>query len=663
MDGNRLLAGLDSEQRRAVVDPGQPLCILAGAGSGKTRVITRRIAHRSWEGTADPRHVLALTFTRKAAAEMGARLASLGLRDRPTVGTFHATAWAQVRTWWRDRGRPVPALLDRKGRLLSALPGRGRLTALQLATEIEWARARQITPDGYVLAADRDDRRVGAPFDQVAGLFAAYEAEKRKRGVVDFDDILASCADALERDPVFAAAQRWRFRHLFVDEFQDVNPLQHRLLEAWRGDRSDLCVVGDPNQAIYRWNGADAGYLVGFAQHHPGAAVVELTGNYRSTPQVLHLASTALGRRTPARLVAHRPAGDIPTITSYETDHAEAWAIAAAVRLHHAPGTRWDRQAVLVRTNGQMPLLEEAFVAARIPFRLRGADPLLTRPDVREALRRVASERRRPLRVALDDLDAMVADAGADPATPDRADALAAVLRLGRELSSLEPTAKAGDLRSWIATAIGADGPGETGDAVDVVTFHAAKGLEWPVVHVAGLEDGFVPISYARTPEAEAEERRLLHVALTRAEDGLHLSWARQRTVRDREVGRRPSPLLADLVDALDVLRQGARPVDPRPGLSQARGALAGAGSGADHIALLRALQAWRAQVARVADVPPPVVLSDRILAEVARRRPTEETDLATVRGVGPLTLDTLGPGLLAVVRDHIGTHAAGTRL
>lgn len=662
MDGNRLLAGLDAEQRRAVTDPGRPLCILAGAGSGKTRVLTRRIAHRSWEGSADPRHVLALTFTRKAAAEMGARLSTLGGRDRPTVGTFHAVAWAQVRTWWRDGRRGVPTLLDRKGRLLASLPGRGQLSPLELATEIEWARARLVSPDRYALAARQHDRRVSAPFEQVAALLSAYEAEKRSRGVVDFDDILATCAAALERDPAFAAAQRWRFRHLFVDEFQDVNPLQHRLLEAWRGGRDDLCVVGDPRQAIYRWNGADAGYLVDFAHHHPGATVVELTGNYRSTPQILHLAATALGGRHLARLVAHRPAGAVPSISAFESDRAEAQAIAAAVRVGHAPGTRWDRQAVLVRTNGQMPLLEEALVAGRIPFRLRGAEPLLARADVQDALRRVSSDRSRALRVALDDLDALIAEAGVDGATPDRADALAALARLGRDLDALDPAAKAGDLRGWVATAVGADGPGLGGDAVDVVTFHAAKGLEWPIVHVAGLEDGFVPISHAKTLEAQGEERRLLHVALTRAEDELHLSWAQSRRLRERHVVRRPSPYMEDLVAARRDLRRAARPVDPRTGLLQARRALAASSTGTDHIALLQALRAWRSHVARAAAVSPQVVVSDRMLSDIAHRRPTDEAALGEVRGVGPLLVDAHGAGLLAVVRDHVGARPAPSR-
>ena len=652
MDGHRLLAGLDAQQRRAVTDPGQPLCILAGAGSGKTRVLTRRIAHRVAEGTADPRHVLALTFTRKAATEMGDRLGALGLRDRPTVGTFHAVAWAQLRTHWSDRGRRMPGLLDRKGRLLRTLPGRTGLSAAALATEIEWAKARLVTPQGYPAAAHQEDRRVGVSLQGVADAYAAYEAEKRRRGVVDFDDILSTAAEAVEGDPSFAAAQRWRFRHLFVDEFQDVNPLQHRLLTAWLGDRTDLCVVGDPRQAIYRWNGADAGYLTRFPRHHPGATVVELTGNYRSTPQILHLAGLALGAGS-SPLVAHRPPGAVPTTTAWATDVDEARGIAAEARRLHPPGVRWDRQAILVRTNGQMDLIEQALVAAHIPFRLRGGDPLLQRPAVRDALRTLLAAPR-PLRMALGDLQAMVVDAS-DGGPPGVADDLGALLRLARDLDASDPTAPVGALRSWVASAIGTDGPGRHGDAVEVVTFHAAKGLEWPIVHVAGLEDGYVPISHARTPEAEAEERRLLHVALTRAEDVLHLSWAQQRTLRDQQVRRRPSPYLAALAEAEAQLAEAARPADPTPGLARARSALARVAEADEGRRLLADLRAWRAETARRVGVPPAVVLSDRILAEVARRAPTDREGLARVRGMGPLTLDAHGDDLLRVVRAQPG--------
>lgn len=652
MDGARLLAGLDVDQRRAVTATAQPLRILAGAGSGKTRVLTRRIAHRAVEGTADPRHVLALTFTRKAATEMAGRLGRLGLRDRPTVGTFHAVAWAQLRIHAGDARRPLPGLLRQKGRALAQLPGRSGVAVADLASEIEWARARDIAPAAYPLAARQEDRRVAAPYEQVAELMDEYAQAKARRGVMDFDDMLARCADLLESDPRFAAAQRYRFRHLFVDEFQDVNPLQHRLLRGWLGDRADLCVVGDPNQAIYRWNGADADFLVRFDAHHPGGESVELTRSYRSTPQILHLAQAALvgGRRAP--LVAVRPPGDLPRMRGCADEAAEARAVAAEARVLHAPGHRWDEQAVLVRTNGQMAAFQTAFARARIPFRVHGDEPLAWRDDIRAALRSVADGDGDALARAKGDLVDMAIEARFTRGERDDATlALESLVRLSRELLAMEPAATIGDLRAWLATAMGLDGPGPEGDAVQLATFHAAKGLEWPVVHLAGLERGLVPIAHARTPEAQAEERRLLYVAITRARDVLRMTWAAEREVLGQPVERTCSPFVAALEPALADLIALTR-VDPAAGLARARSELT-APERTELQQLRDALRTWRAEVARAADVPPAVVLSDRVLADVARARPSDEAALAAVRGVGPSTLAAHGPALLRIVAVH----------
>ncbi|HEX8804174.1 MAG TPA: ATP-dependent helicase, partial [Acidimicrobiales bacterium] len=294
MGADHLLHDLDESQRRAVTSPAQPLAILAPAGSGKTRVLTRRIAWRVETGDADASHVLALTFTRRAAGELRDRLRVLGVRDGVATGTFHGVAYAQLRARWADEGRQPPALLARKGRLLGELRRGGQLTAAQLAGEIEWAKAHLVGPDGYIDAVAAARRRTPAPPAQVADAYARYEDEKRTRRLVDFDDLLRLCSHLIETDAAFAATQRWRFRHLFVDEFQDVNALQMQLLDAWRGDRYDLCVVGDPRQAIYGWNGADARFLDGFQARYPPAEVVALERNYRSTPQVLAAAADVL---------------------------------------------------------------------------------------------------------------------------------------------------------------------------------------------------------------------------------------------------------------------------------------------------------------------------------------------------------------------------------
>ncbi|HEV2810295.1 MAG TPA: ATP-dependent helicase, partial [Acidimicrobiales bacterium] len=325
MDPASLLDGLTERQAEAVATQGSPLCILAGAGSGKTRVLTRRIAYRVAAGTAEPRHVLALTFTRKAASELGRRLEALGVRDRVTAGTFHGLAYAQLRRWWADNDRREPTLLDRKAGLLARLLAgertatSARVQPADLAAEIEWAKARMVSPEAYESEAAKAGREPPLAPSAMSALYRRYEEEKRKRGLVDFEDLLQVCVTALETDDAFTASQRWRYRHLFVDEFQDVNPVQARLLSCWRGSHDDLCVVGDPNQAIYSWNGADPTQLQQFGRREPTATVVALDDNFRSTPQILAVAGAVLssGSNAGRTLRARRPDGPLPSVRSF----------------------------------------------------------------------------------------------------------------------------------------------------------------------------------------------------------------------------------------------------------------------------------------------------------------------------------------------------------
>ena len=684
MDVLRLLDGLDPAQRRAVTATTHPLAILAGAGSGKTRVLTRRIAHRCLTGDADARHVLAVTFTRKAAAELDTRLRSFGLRDLPAAGTFHALAYGQLRTAWAGAGTAAPTLLDRKGRLLTRILGNTkRVRPAELAVEIEWAKARLVTPDGYADAVRRVDRRSLVEPERVAEWYRSYEAEKRKRALIDFDDLLARCADLIERDPSFAAAQRWRFRHLFVDEYQDVNPLQERLLRAWLGDRTDLCVVGDSNQAIYGWNGADAGFLEDFARHHPGAETIELRDSYRSTPQVLAVAGAVLagGQPSARTLVAHRADGPVPVVVGYQSDTDEANGIARAVREHHGPGRPWAAQAVLVRTNAQATLFEATFRRAAIPYRVRGAHRFGDDPDVRDLLRRFA-RMPEPLSTTIADLDASVArqrtellgddldeapDEDAPPWTdrelPDtaagqRVGAFEQIVRLGHELLTQDPHTRTDALPGWLRTVLVGDGP-DAADAVTIASFHSAKGLEWDVVHLAGVEVGYVPISHARTPEAKREEQRLFYVAVTRAADVLRCTWSKTRTFGADPVDRAPSPYLAWVRGTVtDLERTVAATPEPESGLERSRTALTPEPV-ADPVALTAlvaaGLRAWRTDQARRAAVRPTVVLSDRALDAIARERPRTAEQLAALSGLGPVSRDRHGARLLAIVAEHLG--------
>jgi DNA helicase-2/ATP-dependent DNA helicase PcrA len=671
-----LLAGLSPAQREAVTAAGQPLCILAGAGSGKTRVLTRRIAWRVAEGAAQAPHVLALTFTRRAAGELSARLGALGVRDQVAAGTFHALAYAQLRRRWADRDERPPALLDRKVRVLGSLLPRGdralpEPSLADVAGEIEWAKARMVSPEGYEAAVVAAGRRPRLPAPVVASVYARYEHDKRRRGLVDFDDLLLGCAEALEADGEFAATQRWRFRHLFVDEFQDVNPLQLRLLEAWRGGRDDLCVVGDLRQAVYAWNGADPSHLSAFATRYPGATVLHLDDNFRSTPQVVAVANAVLERPGGARPHALRATaadGPLPTVTAFQSDREEAAAVARAVR-RRPTGGRWSDVAVLARTNAQLVLFQEALRAARVPYRVRGAAAFLDQPEVADA---VAGLRRRGpatlLSATLPDLDETAQAAGGDgppDAAEERKGRLEALARLAREHVAADPGTSVGSFVGWLSARLAAEEPHAMADAIELATFHAAKGLEWPVVHLVGLEQGLVPIGRADTPEARAEERRLLYVAVTRAERELHCSWAERRTFGARTMARSPSPWLGTIEAAVQALEPGRDQVDWRGFVAHGRARLRAAdigrapawraGDSADP-GMLQALRSWRAGAARAWGVPAFVVCHDTTLAAVAEARPRDRSSLLALPGMGPVKAERYGDELLAVVAAHAST-------
>lgn len=689
VDADGLLDGLNERQVMAVTHSGGPLVVLAGAGSGKTRVLTRRIAYRIAIHETDPRRVLALTFTRKAASELRSRLRHLGLRDDVVAGTFHGVALTQLRQRWADRGVAPPAVLDRKYRFVSQLMGRRQgVEALDVVSEIEWARARLVTPEQYPAAAELAGRTSPIPAAELAELMHRFAQEKRQRRVVDFDDLLALATRDLQIDPEYAAAVRWRHRHLYVDEFQDVNPLQYELLKAWRGDSADLFVVGDPHQAIYGWNGADPNLLRSFTRREPAATIVELSDNYRSTPQILTAAVAALGGRA-GHLTAHLPDGPVPTLTAYASDRAEAQGIAETILRIKTIDRPWADQAVLVRTNAQLVPIEQALVNAGVPVRVRGGSGPLATQEVKSELRSLG----RPgtdLTLAVRALDESIGIGGGllaqvddlrrsrgeplfndseappelTPAEIERQQNLAALSRLVHEYLSVDPDPTGPGLVAWVTT-ISAGEVQIDADAVELATFHGAKGLEWAVVHLAGLEQGFVPISYAKTAEQIAEEQRLLYVGITRAGHELHLSWAAERTFGTRAAKRQPSPHLDQLQSAIEHLRRGHRPVDWRAEVARSRGALptgpkssraGGAVGAAGHAQpedpAFEALRTWRRNRARAADVPAFVVFTDQTLRALAERRPTNRSQLASTPGIGPAKLERYGDEVLEILRQ-----------
>jgi DNA helicase-2/ATP-dependent DNA helicase PcrA len=646
---------LNAAQRAAVESEAQPLCILAGAGSGKTRVLTRRIAHRMTSGAALPGHVVAVTFTRKAADELRTRLRTLGVRDGVAAGTFHSLAYSQLRQRWADRGETPPTLLDRKVSVIVRLLGRrtqqsAAIQPADIASEIEWAKARMVEPERYAAEAQAAGRTPPLALAEVGAIYRRYEDENRKQGRLDFDDLLLRCVRAMEADPEFAAVQRWRFRHLFVDEFQDVNPVQFQLLKGWIGDAAapDLCVVGDPNQAIYSWNGADASYLVDFKRRFPSAEVIDLTENYRSTPQILAVANAVLGG---GRLSPTRDHGPVPLVRSFDSDVEEARGIARAIRRAQANGARWSDMAVLTRTNAQGALLEEAFRAAGVPFRVRSGGAFMQQAEVKAALTTLRQG---------SGFTAWVRDLEADVAGLDEADErrlhLEQLVRLASEFTVLDHAPNPGGFRAWLNASMSAEAPADFSAGVDVTTFHRSKGLEWPVVFVAGLEKGLVPIGRATSAGAEAEERRLLYVAVTRAQRELHCTWAARRTFGTKAVPRQPSPWL-DLIEDARARLEGRAPATrpgQRAGLASARSRLPKTRTpGEPDPPVLAALKAWRTNAAKAAKVPAYVIFHDTTLAAVAEARPRNPQELLALPGLGPVKAARYGDDLLAVVAEH----------
>jgi DNA helicase-2/ATP-dependent DNA helicase PcrA len=656
-----LLFGLTPAQAAAVTSEAAPLCIVACAGAGKTRVLTRRIAYRCLTGSAEPRHTLALTFTRKAAGELQERLAALGLREGVAAGTFHSHAAAQLQRWWADRRQRPPVLLDRKSRLLGPLlagrPGLGGMSAHDVAGHIEWAKSRGVDPPSLPPALRSSGRRLPRTADPaaLAAVYERYEHEKRRRGLIDFDDILARCAEAIERDPEFAAAQRWRWRHIHVDEFQDLNPLQHRLLLAWLGSSVDLCVVGDPNQAIYAWNGADPSLLADLPCRWPSTEIIHLDRNHRSTAEIVAAAAAVLGPAG-SGLEASRH-GPAPRVRRHPSEAAEARAVAEGCQRARAEGLGWGSMAVLARTNAQLRVVHGALVAAGVPCHDASAGPAV------DAVRSALAERaHQPLGAVIADLEDLLGRGAGS------------TLEAARAYWGLEPDATVAEWLEWLPSALGDRSVAPAGDAVTLCSFHRSKGLEWPWVWVVGAEEGLVPMARCD----EGDERQLLYVALSRASETLSISWAATRRLGAamRAVPRQPSRWLEALSSAAGGPDGGPAggsaggDAEWQPGFdAQRRNLRRAAAQGGDPLGLRRTrgrpspdpelradLAAWRSQAARHSGVAPHLLLHDATLDALAALRPRTLEELLAVPGMGPVKVNRCGPALLSIVARRAQT-------
>ena len=670
-----ILDALDPEQRRVATLLGSPVVVLAGAGTGKTRAITHRIAHAVSEGAYDPSATLAVTFTTRAAGEMRARLAQLGVRGAQ-ARTIHSAALRQCQFFWpKAYGVEFPRVAENTfglvARAAHQVLGKSETPLIRdLDSEISWAKTSNVSAARYPEVAVQ--RAVsGATPDQVAAVMTIYEKQKLTEGTVDFNDILMCNAVLLTEHPEVAATIRGTYRHFVVDEYQDVSALQHRLVSLWVDGRPDVCVVGDPNQAIHSFAGADAAYLLRFANEHENAQTVRLYRNYRSSPQILDSANRVLRVRSgsPGALQATREAGPKPVFTGAANDTVEAAEVADWLKQRHAAGERWSELAVLYRINAQSPALEAALTERGIPYTVRGTERFYDRAEVRQA---VLEFGRAAARGDEDDpqevLSAVRSRLGWKPVAPsgqgkqrERWESLTALASMvGEEAerrddwTAEEASAWLQERASWQASPVA--------DAVTLATLHAAKGLEWGSVAIVGVREGLIPIVLSQEEPALSEERRLLYVGFTRAQRALRVSWAASRGSATR------SRFIADQVSG--PISTGA----PKArAATSARSRTCRVCGNLLHTAaerklnrhedcevdydeaLFEALRAWRKQVADEASVPAFVVFTDATLQAIAEAAPSSTPELLRLPGIGQSKATKYGPGALAVIRDHQG--------
>ncbi len=689
-DADSLLEALDPEQREVALALRGPVRVLAGAGTGKTRAITHRIAYGVATGVYDPHRVLAVTFTTRAAGEMRTRLRALGAGG-VQARTFHSAALRQARYFWpKVYGGGLPELVESKLGMVGQAARRNRLdtspaTLRDLAGEIEWSKVSNVRPEDYERVAGARGREVGVPPSEVARAFAAYEEVKRAAGRMDMEDVLLCAAAVISEDERVAAEVRRQYHHFVVDEFQDVSPIQAALLDLWLGGRHDVCVVGDPSQTIYSFAGASSRHLLEFPHRHPDTTSVELVRNYRSTPQVVAAANAVIGARGAGshavQLRAVREGGPEATFVEQPDEVSEAAFVAGRIRALIDAGTPAREIAVLVRINAQTEAFEDALAGEAVPYMVRGGQRFFQRPEVRQAIALLrgsatADEGAAVAAEALvDHVAAVLAGTGWTPEAPagrgnqrDRWESLQALVGLARTYAGDEPEATVRGLVDDLDRRA-AEQHAPAAEGVTIATLHAAKGLEWEVVFLCGAHEGALPISHAMdSPTAVEEERRLCYVGVTRARSVLTVSWARARTPGGRgnrklsrffdHVPSAPSEAPAPPSSRRDKKRKsgsaecrvcGARLFDVA---ARRLGRCLGCPSSYDE-ALFERLREWRRTRAAEEGVPAYVVFTDMTLQAIAEVRPSSERQLLSINGIGASKRDKYADDVLALVQTN----------
>ncbi|MFJ7202248.1 ATP-dependent DNA helicase UvrD2 [Streptomyces sp. NPDC098789] len=700
-----VLLGLDPEQREVATTLQGPVCVLAGAGTGKTRALTHRIAYGVRSGQLMPASVLAVTFTNRAAGEMRGRLRTLGAGG-VQARTFHSAALRQLQYFWpKAIGGDVPRLVERKIQLVAEAGARCRIRLdrnelRDVTGEIEWAKVTQTVPADYPAAALKAGREAPRDMAEIAQIYGTYEQLKRDRSMIDFEDVLLLTVGILQDRHDIAEQIRTQYQHFVVDEYQDVSPLQQRLLELWLGDRDSLCVVGDASQTIYSFTGATPDHLLGFRSRYPQATVVKLVRDYRSTPQVVHLANGLLGQASGRaaehrlELVSQREAGPDPAYAEYPDEPAEAEGVAGRIRDLIAAGVPAGEIAVLYRINAQSEVYEQALADAGVPYQLRGAERFFERPEVKKAMLTLRGAARSggndPLvdevvglasqvRAVLSSNGWTTEPPAGSGAVRDQWESLAALVRLAEDFARSRPRATLADLAVELEERMAAQ-HAPTVQGVTLASLHAAKGLEWDAVFLVGLTDGMMPITYAKTDEQVEEERRLLYVGVTRARVHLTLSWSLSRAPGGRAArrpsrflnGLRPGSTAAGSRSAVAIAERGARKrVRRGPALCRVCGkTLTEAGelklmrcedcpSDMDE-GLYERLRDWRAGQAKELGQPAYCVFTDKTLMAIAEAAPSEAGELSMISGVGGRKLDRFGADVLAICAGEDPGSGAG---
>ncbi|GAA1202494.1 MULTISPECIES: ATP-dependent DNA helicase UvrD2 [Brevibacterium] len=674
---SELLDNLDPEQREVVTHEGGPLVVLAGAGTGKTRAITHRIAYGAHTGQLPAQHVLALTFTAKAAGEMRSRLRGLGV-PQVQARTFHSAALRQLRYFWSEFAQgPFPELMDGKfGPLRRILSELGiepeRETIRDVAAELEYAAVNLVGIDDYPQFAQSRELPPGIDTTAMVAIMRAYADHKTTNRLIDYQDVLLILSGVMASTPHIAAKIHQQYRHFVVDEFQDVSPIQYELLKNWLGERDSLCVVGDPAQTIYTFAGARDSYLMNLGNVLPQARTISLVRNYRSTPPIVEAANKVLAHTGRNRMVLQpqRSGGVAPTFHEYPDDASEATGVAQRIAAQISSGVPASDIAILFRTNGQSPAFEHALDEHGIHYLVRGGEQFFARPEIRQAgalLRANMSQGK------TGQLDTVVADLlttlgwqevgpRVHGAVRARWESLNALVNLAKQMQqdSDMPVPLSEFVAELEQRAEAQHAPSVQG--VTLASVHAAKGLEWPHVYLVGMSEGLMPISYASTPLAVAEERRLFYVAVTRAQDTLTVSWSQARQASAQST-RKPSRFIGEMRGHTPTQRE--RRQQARASSTRACGcgnALVSAQERRNRVChecsqavdenMVNTLKEWRTQTARELDVPAYMVLTTATLMSIAQARPQSLDELGQVSGIGPVKLGQFGDDILEAVRS-----------